>query len=374
MSKLRSYRFNPVIISCVENYLRDRSQYVEINEEQSQWQPVTSGIPQGSVLGPLLFLIYINDLPKHVNSTIYMYADDTKIYREIREKHDQEILQKDLDSLKAWSDEWFLKFHPKKCYSITIGKEEDNDYTYYIKFADPILALLLSICFTCMFKHSYLPVSMLDSVVVPLVKNKNGDLSDKNNYRPIALSSTISKVFENIILHRLEEYLWTTDNQFGFKSGHSTDLCVYALTEFIEYLKRRSTSVYVAFLDASKAFDKINHWVLFKKLLNRGVPIYLVKVLCYWYQHQSMYVKWGSTLSSKFQVTNGVRQGGVLSPLLFNVYVNELSELLNKSGIGGNMGGIIINHMLYADDICIVSLSSSGLQQLLNICISSYHC
>ena len=118
------------------------------------------------------------------------------------------------------------------------------------------------------------------------------------------------------------------------------------------------------FLDASKAFDKINHWVLFKKLLYRGVPIYLVKVLCYWYQHQSMYVKWGSTLSSKFQVTNCVRQGGVLSPLLFNVYVNELSELLNKSGIGGNMGSTIIKHMLYADDICIVSLSSSGLQQL----------
>ena len=132
ISKLRSYRFNPVIISWVENYLRDRSQYVEINGEQSQWQPVTSGIPQGSVLGPLLFLIYINDLPKHVNFTIYMYADDTKIYREIRDKHDQEILQKDLDSLKAWSDQWLLKFHPKKCYSITIGKKEDNDYTYCI--------------------------------------------------------------------------------------------------------------------------------------------------------------------------------------------------------------------------------------------------
>ena len=96
---------------------------------------------------------------------------------------------------------------------------------------------------------------MLDSVVVPLVKNKNGDLSDKNNYRPIALSSTISKVFENVILHKLEEYLGTTDNQFGFKSGHSTDVCVYPLAELIEHLKRRSTSVYVAFLDASKAFD-----------------------------------------------------------------------------------------------------------------------
>ena len=78
------------------------------------------------------------------------------------------------------------------------------------------------------------------------------------------MSSTISKVFENVILYRIEEYLWTTDNQFGFKAGHSTDLCVHALTEFIEYCKRRSTSVYVAFLDAGKAFDKVNHWVLIK--------------------------------------------------------------------------------------------------------------
>ena len=59
----------------------------------------------------------------------------------------------------------------------------------------------------------------------------------------IALSSVISKVFENVILYRLEDYLWTTNNQFGYKAGHSTDLCVYALTEFIEFFKRRSTSV-----------------------------------------------------------------------------------------------------------------------------------
>ena len=85
-----------------------------------------------------------------------------------------------------------------------------------------------------MFKHSYFQVSILGSVAVSLVKSKNGDLSDKNNYRPIALSCTFSKVFENVILHRLEEYLWTTDNQFGFKSGHSTDECVCA-TKCIEY-------------------------------------------------------------------------------------------------------------------------------------------
>ena len=131
-----------------------------------------------------------------------------------------------------------------------------------------------------MFKHSYMPQSMINSIIVPFVKNRCGNLTDKNSYRPIALSSITSKVFVHIILLRLEEYLWTTDNQFGFKSGHSTDLCIYALSELIEYFKSRSTSVYVAFLDASKAFDKISHWTLFRKLIDRNVPMYLIKVLC----------------------------------------------------------------------------------------------
>ena len=133
---------------------------------------------------------------------------------------------------------------------------------------------------------------MINSIIVPLVKNKCGNLTDKNKYRPIALSSITSKVFEHIILLRVEEYLWTTDNQFGFKSGHSTDLCIYAPSELIKYFKSRFTSVYIAFLDASKVFDKISHWTLFWKLINKNVPMYLIKVLCYWYQHQLMSVRW----------------------------------------------------------------------------------
>ena len=130
-----------------------------------------------------------------------------------------------------------------------------------LKHTDPSVCLLLSICFTCMFTHCYMLSSMIKSIIVPLVKNKCGNLADKNNYRPIAFFAIkiciSSKVFEYVILFRLEVYLWTNDNQFGFKPSHSTDLCVYALTEFIEYFKSRSTSIYVAFLDAGKAFDKI---------------------------------------------------------------------------------------------------------------------
>ena len=81
-----------------------------------------------------------------------------------------------------------------------------------------------------------------------------------------------------------------------------------------------------------------------------------------------MTVRCGHCISNSFNVTNGVRQGEVLSPQLFNVYIDGLSDILNKSTIGGSLGGKCINHLLYADDLCIVSLSSAGLQQLLSIC------
>ena len=81
-----------------------------------------------------------------------------------------------------------------------------------------------------------------------------------------------------------------------------------------------------------------------------------------------MTVRWGVCICDSFKVTNGGRQGDILSPQLFNIYIDGLSDTLNKSSVGGSIGGKRIKHMLYADDLCIVSLSSAGLQQLLTIC------
>ncbi len=131
MSKLTAYNCHSKVNNWIEYYLADRKQYVEINGMKSGWEKVSSGIPQGSVLGPLLFLLYINDLPDNVSSNIYMYADDTKIYREIKSDDDSELLQQDLNKMSEWSETWLLKFHPKKCASISIGKHE-NKWKYHL--------------------------------------------------------------------------------------------------------------------------------------------------------------------------------------------------------------------------------------------------
>ena len=83
-----------------------------------------------------------------------------------------------------------------------------------------------------------------------------------------------------------------------------------------------------------------------------------------------MFVRWGDTISTQFMVTNGVKQGRVISPILFNVYMDDLSTALNSSGIRGYFGRAFLNHLCYADDLCIITLYSSRMQQLLYICQS----
>jgi hypothetical protein len=172
--------------------------------------------------------------------------------------------------------------------------------------------VLLSMLFSCSIFHGYLPSEMLDTIIVPIIKDKKGDITDKDNYRPVALTCIMSKVFEIVLLNVYEEYLATSPNLFGFKRGLSTDTCIFSLKQIIDYYRSMSSPIYLGFLDASKAFDKINHWTLFKKLLRRGLPTIIVRILYVWYSSQLFYVRWGSTLSKSFNVLKCVRQGSVI--------------------------------------------------------------
>ncbi len=238
----------------------------------------------------------------------------------------------------------------------------------HLKFASPRLVVLLAICFTGFMIHGLLPESMLSVTLLPFIKDKAGKVGSLDNYRPIALASVVSKVLEIIILDRLGVYLDTTDNQFGFKAHHSTGLCIYALKEVVELYKIQNSTVIIGFIDASKAFDRVNHQKLFSKLRQRGIPNSILRIFTYWYTNQSMQIKWGNCVSDSFRVSNGVRQVSLLSPALFNVYMNELSEELSDCRTGCMIGNTTVNHYMYADDLVVFSPSSAGFQQLLNIC------
>ena len=157
----------------------------------------------------------------------------------------------------------------------------------------------------------------MNSAIIPLIKNKTGDTNDKNNYWPIALVTAMLKIFELCLSEKLNDFLTMSVNQFGFKAKHSTDMYIYAVKSVVKYYNHCYSPGYTCFLDASKAFDRINHWKLFSKLIVRGVPCPLVRIMMFRYRTQTISVKWGKLCSFYFSVSNGVRQGGILSPKLF---------------------------------------------------------
>ena len=121
LTKLKAYGVHGSVHAWINSFLSQRKQRVVVKGAYSQWNDVTSGIPQGSVLGPTLFIIYINDLPETVESMVHIFADDTKIYRKIATENDCVELQKDLDILQEGSNKWLLRFNAKKCKVMRLG-------------------------------------------------------------------------------------------------------------------------------------------------------------------------------------------------------------------------------------------------------------
>ncbi|CAL4080264.1 unnamed protein product [Meganyctiphanes norvegica] len=123
----------------------------------------------------------------------------------------------------------------------------DEIYAEHLKYCSDKIYPLLSICFTSFFVHGYLPDNMLTVILVPIIKNKAGDINSISNYRPIALSSIFSKVIEYIMLDRIEMQLLTNANQFGFKRGHGTDQCIYVMKELANMYMSRKGCVFACF-------------------------------------------------------------------------------------------------------------------------------
>ena len=137
LTKLKSYNISDKLITWIQDFLCDRIQSICVNGEFSTWFDVLSGIPQGSILGLLLFLICINDLPdlcalQAINTKLYLYADDAKIYKVINKMPDQFHLQAVVNLVKNWSDEWLLRLNIDKCKTVSYHLKNQFDTQYHI--------------------------------------------------------------------------------------------------------------------------------------------------------------------------------------------------------------------------------------------------
>ena len=137
-AKLNHYGIRGQTLDWIRSFLDNRTQAVSINGTHSSWGKVSSGVPQGSVLGPALFLLYINDIQDHIQSTMRLFADDSIVYREIVRPEDHDILQQDLQALADWSSTWLMQFNINKCAILTITMKRTPSHHQYKIFGETL--------------------------------------------------------------------------------------------------------------------------------------------------------------------------------------------------------------------------------------------
>ena len=212
------------------------------------------------------------------------------------------------------------------------------------------------------FIHGHISNFLLISSLLPIIKDKLGDTSVSSNYHSIAISSLVMKL-DWVIILLYGDRLKLHDLQFSYQTNVSTSMCTWMVVETIEYFLRKKSEIFVCTMDMRKAFDRVKHSTLFLKLRKEGLPP--IRFLMSVYKMQIANVKWNSQISTSFKISNGVKQGAVLSSILYCVYMNDLFVLLKKKKSGCWINGEYHGIIGYADDLFLQSPSKSALQEMI---------
>lgn len=249
----------------------------------------------------------------------------------------------------------------------------DDICARHLKIAVDYICEPVSNIVNLIFNTGIFPPALKRAKIIPVYKK--GDKSLVSNYRPISILSSFSKIIEKLFVKRLTEYLdkfnLLKQCQFGFRSGSSTSLALLSLTDHIKLSIDNGYLVGSVFLDFTKAFDTINHNILFSKLQSYGVTGPTLTFLQNYLLDREYVVYTNGAFSDAKIINQGVPQGSILGPLLFLLYINDLPNCLNSC-----------HCILYADDTTIISSDKSiagltdklnnELQNILNWCRNNY--
>ena len=279
------------------------------------------------------------------------------------------ISQTDLVQLDRITDDLVIKIIK----NLDFGKSDEfyNWGTDAIKVGVESIAPHFKMLFRLFLVHGHISHPFLCCALLPIIKSNKKSKFSSENYRLIAISSLILKILDHIILAVSDENFNFTNLQFGFQRKCSASMCTWLMTETINYFTNKGSPVYLCLLDLTKAFDLVKHDLLFEKLKTRVHPLFL-RLVIYSYLNQSVYVRWNGVISNSFAVGNGVRQGAVASPLFFNAYIDELFNILKKSGVGCEINNFYYGLIGFADDCSLLAPSREALQRILAICESYF--
>lgn len=246
----------------------------------------------------------------------------------------------------------------------------DNLSNNMLKSGQTMLVPSIVKLFNASFSSGCYPKQWADGYITPI--HKSNDISDPNNYRGIAVTSAIGKLFNSVLNIRLDTFLTKNriinECQMGFtRKARTTDHMFILKCIIDEYCQNKDGRVYACFVDFQKAFDTVVHTGLKIKLLRIGVGTLFYNVIKNMYEVSRSCIRIKHCVTDFFPIKLGVKQGDNLSPTLFNVFINDLPNYLENSCDPIILNGKSINCLMYADDIILLSTTAKGLQTKLDI-------
>jgi hypothetical protein len=263
------------------------------------------------------------------------------------------------------------------CKELSTGKAGGHDSltNEHLKHGGAELYNALSVLYNAFMTHGHVPRTAKQGIIITLFKGGGKPKDSPNSYRAITLIPVVAKLLERILLHRFNGLVTKFPHplQNGFLPKMNAAMTSFVVTECARYANERNNKLYAAFLDAEKAFDRV--WIggLLWKLDNIGIRGHYWNVVHSLYTDMNSCVLYQGHSSNPFPILQGTRQGGVLSPWLFLLYINDLLSDLSNTGAGLSVGGLDCCAPTQADDITLLALSKVGLDTLLDSCYT-YAC
>lgn len=273
-----------------------------------------------------------------------------------------------LDEERIREDEvdWAMK-------RLKYNKAVDSDcmMNEFIKHGGRNMKGILLIMFNEMWLRGWVPERWSMSRASLLYKGGIKDKKKVESYRPIAVMSVVAKMLGSILARRIS--MWCESDgilgqeQSGFRKERSTVDNIYVLRELIEDSRSRKRVLYLAFLDIEKAFDRVSREGLWRRLQQEGMDNAMMGIIKKYYERNKVKFCWNGVETGWLDNNIGVRQGCPMSPVLFNIFIEELIARIRGLNIGIEVGERRLNCLGYADDLVILSSSAGEMQELLNV-------